>query len=387
MADFNFTVRATDSLGAYAERDFSIRVNNKLVNEFVAVGANGDVLTSITGTSWVRQQGVLSGTITSRIGDVISGNGFWLISNATTYMRSPDGLTWTSYPYPNGLTWGLNVSSDNGVKRMWAYGNGKVAALLWDTTISRNVFVSSEDGINWTVGGIIDSSSRTLSTNLAYGNGVWLANNYQTTTSSAYVWRSTDDGATFNPVSRPATLGAASTNTINVQFQNGFFFGSSGSTIYAISRTGLTWTNVAYPGGASFNLFNLSYNNGWLMHYPEAYATSGTAWNQPYRSNDCITWEPTPGTVVVSNTLVNSASYVSYQVSTNTALNRILNVSSNGITLLSAAFLSGANGLGTVYSANQGQTWQSAGIMTTDGGTTPLALVGLASLRLVDTGA
>ena len=95
--DFDFTVRATDDQGSFADRNFSITVNNTVVARFVAVSSSA-VLHSNDGKEWIRNDAL------SAMQDVTFGNGRWMIprTNMTTY-QSTDGVNWTeqAYTYTN----------------------------------------------------------------------------------------------------------------------------------------------------------------------------------------------------------------------------------------------------------------------------------------------
>lgn len=56
MAQFNFTVRATDSEGSFADRNFSINVRNTRVDRYLAV-TTADAYTSVDGNTWAVHSG------------------------------------------------------------------------------------------------------------------------------------------------------------------------------------------------------------------------------------------------------------------------------------------------------------------------------------------
>lgn len=414
MTEFNFTVRATDDIGAYSERDFSIKVNNTQVNQFVATTVAGDIMTSIDGITWARQFGVLSG-ISYVTGDVINGNGFWLIAESrTTYLHSVDALTWTRYNWPSGFVW--NITNTNsisaGENRQFSYGNGKIAVILLDsskTTTYEPSFFSTEDGINWVQGGSITGNlssphySGAYIGNLAYGNGVWLANYNKTNAAplnnnfgstinnNVFLFKSIDDGATWTPVNNPQGLGT-NVGSANINFINGLWIVVTGSTNYYISTDTLIWQTIASPHEKSlyFHIGTMTYNNGRLIAWPEAYsggagATVGS-WSFWYTSLDGINWTKSENTydLLQTSTTSTNSNYFSLGYAANaTYLQKISLVTSNGVTVLGSNINVSAGSLGLGYSTDFGNTFTSANV--TNNGTTTAALIsGLAALRQVD---
>lgn len=91
MAKYNFTVRAEDNQGAFADRTFNIEVQNNLVDRIAATDGT-HVYSSIDGTTWTQR----TGKGDSRIYYL---NGKWVVMNAGTYLRikrvSSDCINWT----------------------------------------------------------------------------------------------------------------------------------------------------------------------------------------------------------------------------------------------------------------------------------------------------
>ncbi|RYD66100.1 MAG: hypothetical protein EOP83_05850 [Verrucomicrobiaceae bacterium] len=92
MATYNFTVRAVDNTGAFADRNFQMNVNNTQIDRFVMVCASG-LLRSVDGTTWNTEPGIV-GTY------VGFENNQWIVASsdrqfATTVLyNSVDGLNW-----------------------------------------------------------------------------------------------------------------------------------------------------------------------------------------------------------------------------------------------------------------------------------------------------
>ncbi len=87
---FNFTARATAASGAFADRAFSITVNNSLIQRLLAVGLSGSARSLGAGQPWVNIPGVK--------GDSADYGDRWLVWDnvAGVLWRSPDAINFTS---------------------------------------------------------------------------------------------------------------------------------------------------------------------------------------------------------------------------------------------------------------------------------------------------
>lgn len=87
MATYNFTVRAKDETGAFADRQFSIQVRNNLVDRLFAInGSHG--YASVDGVNWTQRTGVGGQWCDNVLGRWI------VVQNATTYRISGDTINW-----------------------------------------------------------------------------------------------------------------------------------------------------------------------------------------------------------------------------------------------------------------------------------------------------
>ncbi|KJV10556.1 hypothetical protein VZ95_04010 [Elstera litoralis] len=114
---YNFTARATAASGAFADRNFSITVNNNLIQRLLAIGQSG-VARSTGAGPWVLVPGVK--------GDSGDWGDRWLVWDqaAGVMWESPDGINFTSFVpvFPAGYTrlgffalaWGCVVGNGNG---------------------------------------------------------------------------------------------------------------------------------------------------------------------------------------------------------------------------------------------------------------------------------
>ncbi len=97
---FNFTARATAASGAFADRAFSITVNNSLIQRLLAVGASGAARSLGAGQPWVFIPGVKGNS--ADYGDR------WLVWDQTAGVMwsAPDLINWGSFvpTFPSGYS-------------------------------------------------------------------------------------------------------------------------------------------------------------------------------------------------------------------------------------------------------------------------------------------
>lgn len=141
-------------------------------------------------------------------------------ASVTTYMTTTDGITFTSRVFPTAGTWRV------------AYGNGIFLAVNYDA--SATTAYTSTDGINWT--------SRTITANATsygkpvFGDGLFVIPAGNT------AWLATADGITYTAVTGIAAAVNANSGSA---FGNGTFvvIGTSGAVL--VSQDGLSWNSVA----------------------------------------------------------------------------------------------------------------------------------------------
>lgn len=96
---FNFTVRAEDDQGAFADRDFSMTVRNTMVDRYLVTTAT-DAYTSPDMVNWTKR--VSQGGTSAQY-----GGGKWLIMyNTTNYRLSADGISFTTHTLPSSTSTG-----------------------------------------------------------------------------------------------------------------------------------------------------------------------------------------------------------------------------------------------------------------------------------------
>ena len=135
MALYNFTVRAEDSTGAYADRQFSIDVKNTLVERFLVV-SNDHAYSSADGKTWTERSGQ-GGALAKRVGKL------WFVGNRASFNHcptnvnfrvSPDAINWQTRKLPNYEH--LNIESINYIGDTYyflSWNNSTKAVTLFST--------------------------------------------------------------------------------------------------------------------------------------------------------------------------------------------------------------------------------------------------------------
>jgi hypothetical protein len=314
MAVFNFTVRATDSEGSYADRQFNITVRNSRVERFMIVD-NNDAWTSPDGTTWTQRVG--QGGVTCEY-----GNGFWLIKAGAAYnagfRKSTDGINYNFIPYSSlicleadGSTATSNPLSSVGTSQArLKFWNG----MFWLVALSPSYYHiwASVDGITW-----VRKFSQTWTTTSASlttatvpsieptvdGDTMFFPSFYGNITISganAPAGWSTTDGTTFNVIRDIAITTAAAGGAQQLMRVNGLYIGrgmSSTTTVtadYKYSTDGVNWTTVANPGsifGSGITAASsLIYANGKLYWFNRKSASNAYSGEQYWTSVDGINW-------------------------------------------------------------------------------------------------
>lgn len=312
MAVFNFTVRATDSEGSYADRQFNITVRNSRVERFMIVDTN-DAWTSPDGTTWTQRVG--QGGVTCEY-----GNGFWLIkvgaSGSAGFRKSTDGINYNFIPASSmicleadGSTATSNpISTVSTAQSRLKFWNG-MFWLIFTNTSYYHIW-ASVDGITWVRKFSQTWTATTASMTTATvpnieptvdGDTMFFPSFYGNITISganAPAGWSTTDGTTFNVIRDISIVTAAAGGAQQLMRVNGLYIGrgmSSSATVttdYKYSTDGVNWTTVANPSTlasitAASSLF---YANGKLYWFNRR-ATGNINSGEPYwTSLDGINW-------------------------------------------------------------------------------------------------
>ena len=206
-------------------------------------------------------------------------------SGTASAASSTDGITWTDRS--SAIT-ALSGGSYGAI----TYGNGVFIA-----TNNGGITTSySTNGVTWTAGGNLPNVGSNYWTNVAYGNGRFVAvqGNGGASTSVAY---SIDKGATWTAV--PAGIGSSQTWT-RVKYAQGMFVAIASGTQYcATSPDGIVWTVRTTGMPSSSNWKALTFGNpGGVPTWAAISNTSGTT------GASIVTGATTAGRVrVVSNVI------------------------------------------------------------------------------------
>lgn len=370
MAVFPFTVRATDSEGSYADRQFNITVRNSRVERFMAVDAN-DAWTSPDATTWTQRNG--AGGFTCAY-----GNGFWLIIKSTansSLLKSTDGINYTSINSTEQIfldetgaaTTAFSLASI-GVSMKMKFWNGR----FWIATINASAasatgnldLWSTVDGITWKRKRLLSLStattlalaSGTYNFNFSEDNGTLFIPQYVRNTSAVptsgwgYGW-STTDGENFTQI-KSAAQTTGCTSAAFLTRINGVYFaqvtelnGSTGTTNptnYQYSTDGLNWTIQSW--GAP-RLGTSAYPQGFIYVNGQVYvfASRSASTVQPgiiAVSSDGITWT--------------EQNYKTFWGATNFSAGNINYLFKNGVFLLASSQGTGADSSTDMSLSNNG---------------------------------
>ena len=132
---FNFTVRAEDDQGAFADRDFSMTVRNTSVDRYLITTAT-DAYTSPDMVTWTKRIG--QGGSTAKY-----GGGKWLIlMSGVNYRLSSDGINFTQHSFP--ATMNTSTTIPTWLNDRWIFST-------YSTSGATMTVYQSFDGQNWDV--------------------------------------------------------------------------------------------------------------------------------------------------------------------------------------------------------------------------------------------
>ena len=239
--------------------------------QYVAVGEyngddNGFVQTSEDGVSWTMRSkhdySILDLYDVTFGKNLFGTNMFvavgWDFYSGVNLYNSTNGIDWS--PHSSGLA---NVFAV-------AYGDGSFVAVGADTlpnpgTVTSNVVVYSDDGVNW-----FSTDSRVPATaspglnDIAYGNGQFVA------VSPGYIY--------------PLFTQARITNSLaggRISFCNGLFFIPAGPGTNLMSSNGLTWSAVTNNTATTFNRITYGGGNYVAVSMTNVFSSQdGTNWIQ-----------------------------------------------------------------------------------------------------------
>lgn len=285
MATYNFTVRATDNSGSFADRAFSMTVNNTQVDRFVGI-TNLGIIRSKDGLTWDREDAVTPRGVTF-------GDGRWIGYHRTkrSIWSSPDAMNWVETPpsfdkVRNGATIG------NYFTRI-KYRGGKWWGFII-TTSSNSYFYdvyTSTNATDWAYhSNIMNYTTGGLSVLIGVNDfefdpvsGVGIA-----TTFDSYhghqahrlvgdTWTNVTDKFLTTSFNTYGALYASGYTTTSgrVYFQNGLWVVSNGVVGVWTGYNGLDWTYRTVTGNTSFAVIGTVYSNG-RLYSPSYNYSSGS---------------------------------------------------------------------------------------------------------------
>jgi hypothetical protein len=236
---------------------------------FVAVGYNGNLITSLDGISWTSRSLTVPSGGYSLNGVNFVNDAFWIAESgyAGTIKTSKYGISWdnitTGYTDPN-------TANFNDI----AYGNNKYVAAGGP---QHNIFTSS-DGTSW--------DNKSLSGNgqlvdLIFGNGVFVA-----VGTGGHI-QTSSDGISWTKTS------ASSNNFKGVTYGNSIFVAVAGYGVIYTSTNGINWTETLGVNNSvatspyksppsTSDLFGVTYGNSIFVVVGGSGAvltsTNGTSW-------------------------------------------------------------------------------------------------------------
>lgn len=376
MATYNFTVRATDNSGAFADRNFAMTVNNTQVDRFVAVGASG-LARSQDGINWTAEQ-----TLTGH--NVRWDNNQWIVTHLVgstspatpvdTIRTSIDGVNWRSFSgkfashrvaYSNPSTF---ASSGTAVIKYRKGSYVMFSSVLAATTLSVDEF-NSTDLINWN--GVRQVLSYNNTSN--YFDGVWdfeydpVSDTWIVLGSYAggvFAFRRIGNGgwvnisASLSGLNNTIPLNATSSPPTSrymgkVFFQNGLWIVANGQTGVWTSVDAQNWVFRDTGPISAYGIGGICYSNGRLLLSPMSTAASGAPLLQSLNAGH--TWA---ARTIVSGT---SANYSSVPLTgtyntIDTYAGTTITVSPGRLNIISATKDDGLNwigvnpGIGGIYS-------------------------------------
>ncbi|MBF0537715.1 MAG: hypothetical protein HQL03_05615 [Nitrospirae bacterium] len=268
-------------------------------NTFVAVGANGTILTSPGGVAWTTRT---SGTSYDLAGVIYGRNTFVAVGYSGTILTSSDGVTWVARN--SGTSYALFGVS---------YGNNTFVAVGDSGTI-----LISSDGVTWVAR---TSGTHNNLNGVIYGNNTFVAvgdSGTILTSPDSVTWIARTSGTSY------ALYGVIYGNNMFVAVGGSHVIiahsGVYSSTIQT-SPDGITWTTRT--SGTPNVLTGVSYGNNSFVAvgfgYTSAMSGSITSYNTILTSVDGVTW--TTRTSGTSNVLTG----VSYGNNTFVAVGGIYN--------------------------------------------------------------
>jgi len=232
--------------------------------KYIAVGANGTILGSPDGSTWILEPEPAGGNYVG----VTYGAGIWLAVGTTDSLSGPilrstgDG-TWTLHTIP-GVRSTSRVAFQNGVFLVMALRDELNP--LWNR---KGRLYTSTDGVNWTAGRDLEDAGE-----ISVGNGQFIvctALDGTLVSTDGVTWTSVTNGLDR---SRYAFGGAGAGRWFGAGLDSSF------NPVASRSPDGLTWADGATGLGAVFNFWLVAEGGMFVTGIGDSVATS----------TDSVTW-------------------------------------------------------------------------------------------------
>lgn len=322
---FNFTVRAEDNQGAFADRDFSIVVKNTVIDRYMVVD-NTDAYTSPDMVTWTKRPG--QGGF-----QVKYGGGLWVVCAGTynsvpTFRLSTDGATFAAYTTSTlKVIVPANISATpvniSGFLHAPVYNDGYwwVSLNFIANAQSYSVIAKSVDCLDWQAVADVKITSGPNINQPTAGEPTFNGTMMFYTLGSSTSYLEFDTSAPFGPATQ-VTPNWPAYPALGTRFYQSppkkvndiwmVFAGGTNGSIGYYSADRVTWSlgsSVDGPGGnIGTNVRvtdRMSYQNGVIFAY--GYSITSTERIMPFISDDGKNWKIIPPAQLGNPTAVPSA--------------------------------------------------------------------------------
>lgn len=241
---YNFTVRAEDNEGAFADRDFSISVRNTVVDRYMIIDTT-DAYTSADMVNW-----------TKRIGQggrsVIYAGGKWVIRHDNGYRLSLDGVNFSNYTTATAYMNPENPSAPSNQLSPLSYGSPQYHNGSWYMNCVTSAFgqclFKSTDAVNWMFEAILTPSLAALAGISDQGPLQFEGNEI--------LYKESMKGTTYNVYNITTKTATSVTPTLPVASQN---------SRAAPRKINDLWTMFGYSNSGAHNAYYSPDRQTWYM--------------------------------------------------------------------------------------------------------------------------
>lgn len=307
MAEYDFTIRATDNRGAYSDRTFTIEVRNTNVERYVVLASNGAYHspTGLPGT-WKQESNVIAralaygdgkwvayGTQFPQSADV--NQSFFVSSDATNWTRNDMSVNWGAFltsrsaaaiaeiqtiKYVNG-TWIMFASVRNSYNSTTYYTCCEFTSTDLKSWSWVRIFGSDITSANYSWReGVFDFDYNPVTTQWvavasSFVSGTSTSTRLHQRLDTTNGWGApvfTASNASSSDYIRPYTV-----NILNLNGQWAVNLGGIDTLGVAISTNGIDWVRKPINDGTATSS-NLIYSNGYLIRCSRPATGSGSSY-------------------------------------------------------------------------------------------------------------